>query len=287
MRVVQAGGIDGVTKLAERAERAARQWDTCTTGFVDPKTWTECERYFKRRADVRAISFGGFANAERRRILMGSAEVVDSKVLLEGWEEEYVSALSIRGNFKFDKKKRSHRHVLGSMLGLGIERSVVGDLLFPTETPKSKTSSSFSTASSSGDGSFSLPIQTVVSADMSEYLRSTLTHIGRIPVQVEELALSEIAAPELLDLERETFVKSVSSSRLDAVTSVSFRLSRSKVVEAIKKGEVRVNWEPCLKPGTLVQKGDVVTFRGKGRAKIKSIEVNHRDRTLVEFSLFT
>jgi RNA-binding protein YlmH len=271
--VGQGQGVNtNVTKLAERAERAARQWDTCTSGgFLDPKTWTECERYFKRRADVRAISFGGYPNAERRLLLMGSAEVLDSTVLLKGWEEEYVTALSIRGNFKFDKKKRSHRHVLGSMLGLGIERSVIGDILVPeTETETEED-----------------PIQALVSADMADFLCSNFTHIARIPVRVEEVALAEIRSEPEMDQNRETFVKSVSSSRLDSVTSVSFKLSRSKVVDAIKRGEVSVNWEPCLKPGAPVQEGDVITFRGKGRAKIQSIQVNHRDRTLVEFSLFT
>merc|ERR1711985_121729 len=46
---------------------------------------------------------------------------------------EYLAAIAIRGNFKFDKKRRNHRHVLGSILGLGIDRKILGDIIIPDE----------------------------------------------------------------------------------------------------------------------------------------------------------
>ena len=216
---------------------------------------------------MKAVSVGGFPNAERRVMLMGAAEVVDALVgsCNPAWEEDYVSALSIQGNFKFDKKKRNHRHVLGSILGLGIDRSTVGDIIVPED--------------------MSSPLQAVVKADMSDYVCTSLSRISRIPVAVERVPLAELALHQALS-KAAVVVKTTSSCRLDAVTSISFKLSRSKTVMAIKNGEVQLNWQ-LVKPGAEVQAGDVITFRGKGRARIESIEENHRERMIVAFSLYT
>ena len=55
----------------------------------------------------------------------------------------------------------------------------------------------------------------------------------------------------------------------------------------MRRGEVQLNWEPCTRPGTLVEGGDVITYRGKGRSVVLSVETNHRDRTVVEFALYS
>ncbi len=81
-------------------------------------------------------------------------------------------------------------------------------------------------------------------------------------------------------------MKTLASARLDSLASAAFRLSRAKCVEAIKRGQVQLNWEVAEKPGREVVEGDVVTFRGKGRAKVWRLETNRRDRVVCEFSLF-
>lgn len=111
--------------------------------------------------------------AERRRLLMGSFEVVESKLMADTWADEYLAAIAIRGNFKFDKKRRNHRHVLGSILGLGIDRKILGDIIIPDE----------------GD------IQAIVSREMTDYIEESLTSIARVPVQVERIPLSSVVEP--------------------------------------------------------------------------------------------
>ncbi|UPQ97938.1 S4 RNA-binding domain-containing protein [Chloropicon primus] len=273
---------DLVLKFAGRAERAAERYQTSVTPFLPLATWRDLEQYFKRRADVACVATGGYEEAERRLVVLGRPELVQAKTGVElggegetRWEEDYVACLSINGNFKFDEKKRSHRHVLGSILGCGIGREVVGDVLVPPQ-------------GSSVDET-DLTIHAIVSADMSDFLEHSLTRIGRVPVKSTRVPLSEVVnlPSSNSGSEDNAVMRTCSSSRIDAVASASFKISRSKVVEAVKKGEIQLNWEPCTKPGTVVSKGDVITFRGRGRSRILSLEVNRRDRTVVEFCLFT
>ena len=156
-----------VLRMSERAERAARSFDSCTTPFLPLSTWREVDSFFKRRSDVFCATAGGHAQAERRMLLLGRPEVVEAKTMMTmmthhdgkefGWQEEILACLSIEGNFKFDKKRRSHRHVLGSILGTGIDRGTVGDIIIPDLNEDE------------GD------VQAIVSADMAPYLESQLT----------------------------------------------------------------------------------------------------------------
>ena len=57
-----------------------------------------------------------------------------------------------------------------------------------------------------------------------------------VPVEVKEVPLHELNIPEA----RTQVLKSVEASlRLDAVASAGFRISRSKMVDLIKAGNVR------------------------------------------------
>ncbi len=58
-----------------------------------------------------------------------SGELIGSHV----WEQaEGVAALRVQGNFMFDAA--THRDFLGAILGTGIERSKVGDIILVGET---------------------------------------------------------------------------------------------------------------------------------------------------------
>ena len=269
-----------VLRMAERAERAARSFDSCTTPFLPLSTWREVDSFFKRRSDVLCATAGGHAQAERRMLLLGRPEVVEAKTMMTmmthhdgkefGWQEEILACLSIEGNFKFDKKRRSHRHVLGSILGTGIDRGTVGDIIIPDLNEDE------------GD------VQAIVSADMAPYLESQLTRIGRVSVRCSRVPLSEVhAVAGDGDVTERAVTRTCSSSRVDAVAALSFRVSRTKAAEAVRRGEVQLNWEPCTRPGTLVEGGDVITYRGKGRSVVLSVETNHRDRTVVKFALYS
>ena len=68
------------------------------------------------------------------------------------------------------------------------------------------------------------------------------------------------------------------SLRLDAVASAGFGLARNRMVEKIRQGKVRLNWQPISSPSRLLQKGDRVQLEGRGELRIEAVESTKRER---------
>lgn len=64
----------------------------------------------------------------------------------------------------------------------------------------------------------------------------------------------------------------VSSLRIDVVLASAFNLSRQKSKELIASNKVKVNWNETSRPDTTLGIFDVISIRGFGRLKLKSIE---------------
>ena len=132
-----------------------------------------------------------------------------------------------------------HRSVLGSLLGLGLDRAVVGDIF-----------------------RYENGMAVAVKDRIAPYIMAELKRIGRDPVKVTPLAL-----PEGFQVEKqtETLCLSVSSLRLDCLVAALCRLSREDAVEYIKKGMVKVDHRQANAPDRKLSEGAVLSLRGKGR----------------------
>jgi RNA-binding protein YlmH len=101
-------------------------------------------------------------------------------------------------------------------------------------------------------------------------------------VTLIDLAALHVAASKVQEL---TSVES--SLRVDAIASVGFRISRTKMAALVKAGDVRVNWLPCSKPSVEVQVGDVVACVGKGRLKVQTVGQTKKGKFSVQLVRFT
>ena len=72
------------------------------------------------------------------------------------------------------------------------------------------------------------------------------------------------------------------STRLDAVASSGFGVSRAKIVSQIKQGQIRINWELALQPNRTLEIGDNVQLEGKGSLEILTLELTKRQRWRIE-----
>jgi RNA-binding protein YlmH len=72
---------------------------------------------------------------------------------------------------------------------------------------------------------------------------------------------------------------------VDAIASAGFRMSRSKLADLVKKGDVRINWLPCTKPSVIVQEGDVISVQGKGRMTVGSVSTTTKGKYSVHLSV--
>ncbi|MEB3337666.1 MAG: S4 domain-containing protein, partial [Leptolyngbyaceae bacterium] len=95
-------------------------------------------------------------------------------------------------------------------------------------------------------------------------------------IDPNELKIREPKKKELTTVE--------ASLRLDAIASAGFGMSRSKMVDFITSGDVRVNWKEVTEARYPLKSGDLVAIRGKGRLEVGEIAVTKKDRYRVQLT---
>ena len=74
--------------------------------------------------------------------------------------------------------------------------------------------------------------------------------------------------------------------RLDAIASAGFGMSRSKMSDAINRGDVRVNWKETSQSSYNVKSGDLITVRGKGRLEVGEVAITKKQRYRIQLTRF-
>lgn len=182
---------------------------------------------------VTVKTFGGYHEAERIKIAFARSDY-------DGPVDFGVSLLSVTWDDRY--RLIGHRDVLGSLMGLGIDRSVLGDILMQ------------------GAG-----CQIVADSSMAPWLIDNFHKVAMVSVKVEEIPLSEIQPPKQTAKEVRA---TVASMRLDAVGAAGFGISRSKMAKNVEDERTEVNWQPAKSPSQTVKIGDIISIRGRGRIEI-------------------
>ena len=167
----------------------------------------------------------------------------------------------VQVNFTFRKsEKLSHRDVLGALMGLGLKRETVGDILI--EEGRAVC---------------------FVASDIADYIVSQVEKIGRTGVKAQ-IGFTDII-PDASRLE--DFSQTVASARIDAVVAALANTSRNGAAEKIAAGFVSINSCEVLKPTKTVAAGDVVTIRKKGKFFIDSIsDVTKKNRIVLKYKKY-
>jgi len=185
---------------------------------------------------LRAVTLGGYEQAERKRTLI----LPDNYA---GEESSRTVCLLIEGNFKMSKV--THRDYLGALLGLGIKREKLGDIVVLENGA-----------------------QVIVAEEISDFIGSNLEKIGRVRVAVREIEEQALILPEQKFKEIRATVPSL---RLDVVCSASFSTSRSKIAREITAERISLNWHPCSDLSQPVKEKDIISGRGRGRVEIYEV----------------
>jgi hypothetical protein len=111
-------------QILDIADRAAQRWEVSYTHFITPPVAADALAALSQRADVKAVVWGGYPQAERCRIAMGKEEVMLTAVEDPATLDDAVAALDVKGNFMFDPA--THRDFLGAILGTDVARDRVG-----------------------------------------------------------------------------------------------------------------------------------------------------------------
>jgi len=222
--------------VLDQAERCERRQTLCHSFFLSPGERTAVERLLRAAEAPRHVFRGGYPGAERTICLF-----------LPDWmeEEEAEAELETLRVRCFEENVLGHRDVLGSLMGLGIRREKLGDILiFP-------------------DG-----CDLIILPEMADFLLNNWESAGRLRLKKERLPIEELRVPEK---EVKRIQDTVAAPRLDAVLGVGFSLSRGKAAELISAGRVQLNYRDCLKGDKPVGEGDTISCRGLGKCRVAEL----------------
>ena len=137
-----------------------------------------------------------------------------------------------------------HQHVLGTLMSLGIERDQLGDIMIGDE------------------------IQFILTKRLESYIMFELTRIKGATVKLNSIPIKDmIQSEENWKIQSAT----VSALRLDVVLKDMIRKSRNIAKQLIEKKRVKVNHTIVDTPDFQLEKNDLLSIQGFGRAQITEI----------------
>lgn len=240
-----------MAKLLDKAELAEKTCKITNSEFLDPHQMAVAAKMLAY-AGVCGYSFnGGYPEAERTLALF-VPEYYDDL-------EQYQHIGSLLKVIEIVPKALglSHRDYLGALMGLGIKRKVIGDIIV-------------------NDNKCSI----IVLSEIAEFITGNLFKVGNTGVTLEIKDISDLTGPEARVKEIKA---TVAALRLDTVCAQAFSISRSKAAELIKAGKVNLNWETVQNTDKSVIAGDNISIRGKGKAVLDKVgDRTKKDRIVVQ-----
>ena len=229
-------GESMAVKLVDFAEQALKNQKYKLSGFLTPFEQGMAETIAKTLGGLKVEFNGGFDGAERKRAAFchedfAGTPAFEIAVIKSEWNGEFA--------------RLSHRDVLGSILSLGVEREVIGDIIATKEFAK-----------------------ILVDKKLANYFVTNLKQIGGANVETNLDELSEIAPKE----ERIKEIKAtVASLRADSIVAAGFGMSRSKAATEIAADKVKLNWQTVKNAAQSIKEGDVLSMHGRGRLEVAEI----------------
>lgn len=210
-------------------ELALRADERCYTTFSDFLNMEEQSVLNHMKLGIPYTLFGGYEMAERCVAGFGFGS------------DEAVFPISIIKAEPVSKKfadKLSHRDFLGSLMGLGIKREVVGDIVINQNIAYIFCLNS---------------IADYICRNLSKVRHTNVkcSLVDALPKEISETA----ADKEMI----------VSSVRIDVVIAGVYNFSRNAVKEYFLNRKVFVNSTLCENFSYILKAGDVISVRGKGR----------------------
>lgn len=219
-------------KLMDLAERSYGQNCYTFTGFLG---LSEQSVFWDNVGELEYAGFsffGGMENSERKMLRFGKKDEL-------GYEEEFpICCIHVMPEMAKFADQLSHRDFLGALMNLGIERSILGDLLV-----KEKEAFLF------------------CNQNMAEYICTNLDKVKHTSVRcrlVENPAELPKQEPSMEQIQ-------VPSLRIDACIAKVYRLSRTQVVEFFRADKVFVDGRLCENNSRNMKAGEVINLRGYGK----------------------
>ncbi len=222
-------------RLLELAQRAWSRGIPCFSDFLDLNGQTVFRRIRSSLPPVGILLSGGAEGCERKMAGFG----VDQESAFP------IACVRVEPAGKKFREEITHRDVLGALMSLGFERSLLGDIVV-----REKEAWVFCVAR------------------IARVIEESLLSVRRTSVRCFEVPSPP--AGELFRTERR--VVQVASERMDALVAHAFRLSRGNAQALFSAGKVFLDGAECLSPDAAPEEGQIVSVRGLGRFRFVGAE---------------
>ncbi len=238
-----------LVRVCDKLDRGYEREMPVSTAFLTPR-----EQALVKQILPHTRFWGGVEDADRK-VAYYLPEYMTKEDYFHG---DVISC--IQGSF-YEADSLSHRDVLGALMGAGIRRDAIGDIIIRDRS-----------------------CEFFILSELSKYLLDNLTTAGRQHLRLQQIDPATVEKPPQAMKELRI---TVSSLRLDSVLSGAFRLSRGKTAEAIQAGKVSLNSLTCIKPDKQVNPGDELSLRGSGKLRILELHgQTKKDRTAITVGIF-
>ena len=194
---------------------------------------------------------GGFELAERKRAIVAFSS---DEIEFADFDIKIYEII-----FESDIKQISHRHILGTLMSLGINRNSFGDILITEDK-----------------------YYLFVTNEISKYIEQNFLMVNNIPlklIEINDLNLIKLPIPHEENI-------NVSSMRLDAIISRAMKKSRNDSAEIISKGLVLINHKECLNVSQNIKINDIISIRHFGRIEVLEIlKTTKKDRLVLRIGV--
>ena len=221
-----------LNRLIDLSGQAERQYRVTATVFLTPAEQAAAGPFLRNRRITFSLD-GGYDQAERKRCLFWPSPEMPPD------QDEFIAVTEITPA----QSGLGHRDYLGSLLGLGLKREQLGDIIVLADRAL-----------------------VIHHPSLQPFFLTQLERVGSCPVHCRQSTIGETDG--LAAAEPEQLTATVSSLRVDVVLGAIFHSSRSQSLELIRRGLVQVDWVECAKPDQILVAGQTVTVRGEGRARL-------------------
>lgn len=216
-------------RLLDAVRLCERRFQPVFVGFLSEAEAFPAQAILRREGFFRYLLWGGFDGAERTVLGVFPEKMEPDPAVFP------IAAFTAR--FR-DCDELTHRDFLGALMGMGITRDSVGDLLIEP-----------------GRGVL------FVREEMLSYVQVQLQKIGRVGVRLSP----GFCEPLPGGLGFEPFQAFIASTRLDCAAAAALQLSRERTARLIEAGGVLLNGVPETSLSAPVKEGDRLSVRGRGR----------------------
>lgn len=238
--------------LLEQIEIVINTWQTLWSPFLSVPVKEEAMKKFQLFHDLNCYSDGGYPNAERERICFSRNT---EKHNLEK-QTAPIKGINIEGNFLFDRATTND--FKDTLKVMGVSPRDLGDLWIIRDRGA----------------------QLICTEELAQELDGKIRMIREVEVHFKSIEINNLSLPIYRHPRRIRTVEA--STRIDAIASAGFGISRTKSISHIKEGRLRLNWDQIKQGRKLLSVGDRIQLEGKGCLEILSIELTKRGRWKVE-----